>query len=142
MWKTKTRHTIRISAMTTKHIEASIAIILRGGLHDREAYVPRLRAELDRRVAMGDFYTGATTSTEPFSLGLPGEEWKPELPALAVPVDTPYGFIYATRMDADYVKWAMFYGGGKYGSGGRQWSYFTDLILLVAAIHEHERSFP
>lgn len=128
---------IPIYDMTTKHIEATIALLKRMA-NDPDLDHPKVREfkkELNSRYRASDFYTGATKDFKPFALGFPDEEWVPELPALRVSKESEFN-VFVTRMDSCEKGWAVITGNGRLAHYNRKWHYFADMLMAVAYARE------
>lgn len=123
-----------IRGMETKHIEATVAMLKRLGIDPKHRKMDEFKRELNRRIYLGDYHTGCTINPLPFSLGIEGEEWLPELPALMVPTSKTTR-LFMTRMDISAKPWAIFMGLGRLGETDREWHYFDDYLMAVSYVY-------
>lgn len=140
LWIDKNGVQYLLKEMEIKHIEAALAMLLRIGLNENHPKIVQFRKELRKRAELGDFYTGCTKDTTPFSLGIEGEEWSPELPALLVQLSKNKRAL-VTRMDTPSKPWAVAVGEGRLVQNDRRWFYFEDLIMAVAFVHAKRQAW-
>lgn len=70
-------------------------------------------------------------TAQPFSLGIEGEKWYPELPGLLVPVEDGSGSCIAVIHDKK---------DGYAVVTGKSWIAEKDLVMVVAIVHEERKA--